>query len=95
MKDLQRTLAGAWLQMDSERSGRYPGGQVRRRERRRILTRHIRPVTLSCLRQGLRRDAWGLYFATFASNAALGRLRYLAAFPFIAVAHTLLPRKAD
>jgi hypothetical protein len=36
-----------------------------------------------------------LYFATFASNAALGRLRYLAAFPFIAVAHTLLPRKAD
>jgi glycosyltransferase involved in cell wall biosynthesis len=90
MKDYQRTLAGAWSQVQAERAGRYPGGKSRSCDRRRILTRHVRPVTLSCVRQGFRRDAWGLYLATFLSNAAQGRVKYLTAFPFIALAHELL-----
>jgi glycosyltransferase involved in cell wall biosynthesis len=85
VKDLQRTLAGAWLKVRSEWSSGYPGGATRATERRRILTRHTRPVTLSCLQQGLRREAWALYKATFAWNTALGRVRYLAGFPLLAV----------
>jgi len=86
MKDLKRTLAGARSKILAEKAGRYPGRDVRAMERRRILTRHTRPVTLSCLRKGLGREAWDLYVSTFAWNASLGRLKFLAAFPFLAVA---------
>jgi glycosyltransferase involved in cell wall biosynthesis len=86
MKDMKRTLAGAWSKIHAEQEGRYPGGRARAAERRQILTRHIRPVTLGCLREGFRRDAWALYASTFAWNASAGRLKYLAAFPFFAIA---------
>jgi GT2 family glycosyltransferase len=85
MKDLKRTFAGACLKVRAERAGRYPGGVLRATERRRILTRHTRPVTLSCLQQGLRREAWVLYRSTFAWNARFRRIKYLAAFPCLAI----------
>jgi glycosyltransferase involved in cell wall biosynthesis len=83
-KHRERLLAGTWARIRAEREGRYPGGAVRATERRRILTRHIRPVTVGCLRQGFRREAWRLYMATFAWNASLRRIKYLAGFPFLA-----------
>jgi hypothetical protein len=86
MKDLMRTFAGARSMVYAEQGQHYPGGNLRAVERRRILTRHTRSVTLGCLKQGLRWEAWMLYRATFAWNAALGRFKYLAAFPFVAVA---------
>jgi len=85
-KDVERTLAGAWRKICAERAGRYPGGKVRASQRRKILTRATRPLSLGCLRRGLQREAWDLYISTFAWNVALGRIRYLAAFPFLAVA---------
>lgn len=84
MKETKRTLAGAWFMVHGEQFGRYPGGAIRAAERHRILTRHTRPVTLSCLQQGLRREAWKLYGATFAWHISLGRVKYLAAFPLLA-----------
>jgi GT2 family glycosyltransferase len=81
MKDSQRTLTGAWHQVRAELQGQYPGGPARARERWQILTRHLRPVTLDCLRLGFRRDAWGLYQAMFRWHLALGRWKYLTAFP--------------
>jgi hypothetical protein len=84
-KDVARTVAGATLKVRTEQAGRYPGGSSRASERRRILTRHTRPVTLQCLELGLRREAWELYASTFAWNVSLGRLKYLAAFPFVAL----------
>jgi glycosyltransferase involved in cell wall biosynthesis len=83
-KHHDRLLAGTWARIRAERHGLYPGGRARAAERRRILTRHIRPVTIGCLRQGLRWEAWHLYASTFAWNAALGRMKYLAGFPLIA-----------
>jgi GT2 family glycosyltransferase len=85
MKNLKQTCAGAWSMIRAEQAGHYPGGMARAAERRRILMRHTRPVTLECLRHGLQREAWMLYRKTFAWNASLGRLRYLAAFPLVAV----------
>ena len=89
MKDLKRTFAGAWCKIRAEQLGYYPGGRARAAERRRILTRHTRPVTLGCLKQGMRREAWMLYRATFAWNATLGRVGYLALVPFIALREEL------
>jgi hypothetical protein len=83
--DVGRTLAGALSQVRAEKVGHYPGGKARARERREILTRHTRPVALEGLKNGFRREAWQLYFATFATNASVGRVKYLAAFPFIAL----------
>ena len=81
IKNLSKTLAGTWLAIRTEQAGKYPGGSVRARERRRILTRHARPVTFDCLRQGLRKEAWELYRAMFQWHIALGRWKYLAGFP--------------
>jgi GT2 family glycosyltransferase len=78
--DLKRTVAGACSMVRAEQVGCYSGGRVRAAQRRRILTRHVRPVTLACLQQGLLREAWMLYRATFAWNASLRRVKYLAAF---------------
>jgi hypothetical protein len=86
MKDIRRTLAGAWSKVHAEQKGLYPGGHARAAERHQILTRHIRPVTLGCLREGFRRDAWALYASTFAWNASAGRMKYLVAFPLFAIA---------
>jgi hypothetical protein len=81
--DLNRTIAGAWSMIRAEQLGYYPGGRARAAERCRILTRHLRPVTLHCLQQGLQGEAWMLYRATFAWNASLWRMKYLAAFPLL------------
>ncbi len=82
--DFDRTIAGARSSVFAERDGRYPGGRARARARHRILTRHIRPIVLTCLKRGLRREAWELYMATFGWNMSVGRFKYLAAFPFLA-----------
>jgi glycosyltransferase involved in cell wall biosynthesis len=86
MKDnLERTLAGIRYTLNAEKGDQYPGGRARARQRREILTRHIRPVALECLREGNQREAWSLYTSTFAWNVSLGRFRYLVAFPIIAL----------
>ena len=94
--DLGRTLAGIQYTLRSEKCDRYPGGEARARERREILTRHVRPVALEFLRRGHQREAWDFYYSTFAWNLSLGRLRYLFGFPFVALVefgrHKLLRR---
>jgi len=85
MKNLDRTVAGINHKILAEQTGEYPGGAGRARERWRILTRHIRPVALECLRRGMRREAWELYRASFQWHAQLGRWKYLAGFPLQAL----------
>ena len=85
ISDLERTLAGAWLNVHTEKTRGYPGGMARARERRRILTRHVRPVTVDCLKKGLWKDAWSLYRATFSWHVELSRAKYLTGFPLLAL----------
>ena len=77
---LHRTFKGVLYLLEQETRGLYPGGSSRAWDRRNIITVHSRPVTVSCLKQGLRSEAWEMYRATFAWNAALGRGKYLAGF---------------
>lgn len=81
MKNLDRTIAGARHQVSSEKKALYPGGNPRAPQRRRILTRHLRPVSLACQAHGMRREAWELYWATFPWHVTLGNWKYLAGFP--------------
>lgn len=89
-KDSGRTVMGAWSQIEAERTGQYPGGKQRVRERQRIITRHIRPVTFACIREGCQHDAWALYFSTLVANVAQGRVKYLTGFPLMALAQKLV-----
>ena len=83
-KDHPRLMAGTWSGVRAEKAGQYPGGKARATERRRILTRHIRPVVVGCIKLGFRCEAWRLYWATFAWNILLGRIKYLMAIPVLA-----------
>ena len=85
-KNFTKTIQGTWLNVYSEHSSSYPGGQGRSHERWRILTRHVRPVTIECLKIGKKREAWRLYFATFRWHLALGRWKYLLGFPILTLA---------
>jgi len=84
-KDSNRLLAGTRTRIRAECEGRYPGGNVRAMERRRILTRSTRSISIGCIKAGLLRDAWMLYCATFGWNLSLRRVKYLLAFPVLAV----------
>lgn len=82
MKDFARTLQGAWHLVSSEQIGNYPGGTMRHLERLRILSRHIRPVTLEGLKRGERKSCVQLYLSTILWNVMLRRWRYIFGFPF-------------
>jgi glycosyltransferase involved in cell wall biosynthesis len=85
MKDRQKTLAGTWHQVRAEQHGEYPGGETRAQERWRIITRLVRTMTLDCLSQKLRNDAWRLYLVSFRWHIVLGRWKYLVGFPIKAI----------
>ena len=94
MSNLQRTYEGACHLVRQEQSGRYPGGAARRRERLRIVTRHVRPVSLELLKQGQWARAWALYQSTFPWNVRMGRWRYLLGFPWRTVAAWMAPDRS-
>jgi len=81
MRDLQKTLAGVHHMIESEIRGIYPGGTDRAVERWQILTRHVRPVSLDCLKEGRCREAWELYRSTLKWHFRLGRWKYVFGFP--------------
>lgn len=81
----EKTVAGIQFLLEQERAGKFPGGSARRAERMRILLKHVRPVSLSCLQWRDRSVAWSLYRGTFLSNLMHGHLKYLLGFPLKAL----------
>ncbi len=84
-----RMVRGIEFLIESERSGRYPGGAARRRQRLRVLGRHVRPALLEFIARGYRRRAWRAFGRTIGWHLQLGRVRFLLGFLFYA----LLPLK--
>jgi glycosyltransferase involved in cell wall biosynthesis len=78
--------------LSQEEAGSYPGGEGRQRERREILTRHVRPFTLSCLGTPSLGQGWNLYRRTFGWHLALLRARYLCSYPVLAALGALRPK---
>lgn len=91
--DLMKTVEGEWHQVRTEAAGSYPGGDQRQLERWRILSRHVRPVALECLRTGRRNEAWKLYRATFHWQWRLSRWKYILGFPLFALLSALRVRR--
>ena len=81
----EKTLGGVRYLLEQERGGNYPGGAARRSERRRIIARHLRPVSLRCCQEAHSRDGWKLYRETFGWHLGLGQFKYLFGFPFRAL----------
>jgi hypothetical protein len=77
-----------------ERNAFYPGGSVRSAERRKIISRHVRPVILSLLKRGELKQAWSLYRDTWTWNACQRRWAFVAAVPFLAVWYSARRRSA-
>lgn len=84
-RDVERTAAGIRHLIEQEHSGAYPGGELRARQRREIICRHVRPVAFECLRQGMRKEAWEFYRATLQWHISQGRWRFLIGFPISAL----------
>jgi glycosyltransferase involved in cell wall biosynthesis len=78
-----KSFVGIRQMVLSEKSGAYPGGINRRRERWQILTRHVRPASLGCLNNGDPKGAWWLYWNSGRWHLATYRFRYLIAFPLL------------
>jgi hypothetical protein len=91
---LEKTYLGMVHMIDQESNGRYPGGQARQLERRRIVAEHLRPVSVECLRQ--KRFGWGfhLYRRSFGWQLRFRRFKYLAVFPIMAAVSLLRPKTA-
>jgi glycosyltransferase involved in cell wall biosynthesis len=83
--DFARSVAGILRLLEREKSGVYPGGSERSRERHRILARHTRPIALACVRKGMLREGWNLYRSTFGWNVQFGRYKYLLGFLSLAI----------
>lgn len=76
-----RTVAGAQHLIHYEKAGKYPGGEKRSRQRRMIISRHIRPVAVGALKDGRTEAAWEIYKATLGWNLALGKWKFLLGLP--------------
>jgi GT2 family glycosyltransferase len=83
--NLKSNVAGVVRLLARERTGAYPGGKPRARERERILSRHARPAALACLRAGEAAQGWQLYCSTFWWNVRSGHWTYVLGFPLLAV----------
>ncbi len=78
--DNLRNLQGIRNLLMGERSGRYPGGAARARDRQLLLGKHIRPACLNYRKTGHHRAASELYRATLSWNIAQKRARFLLGF---------------
>ena len=78
---LNYQLSGLRYVIGTEKAGSYPGGAERSLERRRIIARHARPVSVACLDSGHVRAGVALYLSLFTWHLALGRWKYLVGFP--------------
>lgn len=89
LHDVAGSLRGAFYLIEQETSGAYPGKLQRAVERRRLLTRFLRPPSFAALRNGHPREAWTIYKAIFSWHMRIGRFRYLLGFPLLLLANLI------
>jgi len=85
VSDKTKTYTGISYLIQQETTDQYPGEKTRQKERLEILTRHIRPVSLECLRTGKIKKGWELYKQTFSWHIQLRRSRYLIGFLWLII----------
>jgi glycosyltransferase involved in cell wall biosynthesis len=91
--NLEKTWCGLNHVIETEAACGYPGGWPRRKERWEIITRHVRPASLSLLRNREFKKALPLYARTWLWNYQLGRMKYLVGFWFYFLRSAVVCRK--
>jgi glycosyltransferase involved in cell wall biosynthesis len=76
--EIARNIQGIQYLISQHKRGAYP--QRQSRQLLTVLTRHIRPASLDCIKHGYRDVAIEFYSQSFLWNLRLGRLRYLLGF---------------
>jgi hypothetical protein len=87
-------IEGAQNLIHAEYNGEYPGGLERRRERWRILARHVRPVVVAALRARMISTGIELYSKSFLWQITTGAWRFLFGCPFLAAFYTIAPTQS-
>ncbi len=82
----------------NESTSRYPGAGERAVERRRIISRHARPVAIALLREREFVPGWKLYLSLLPWHLRLGQWKFVLGFPAWAIwrqaVTQLAPRRA-
>lgn len=81
--NLDKTIQGVQYILQSAQDGRYPSDAAQTKSQGIIITRHIRPVSIECIRNNRFRDGWSLYTATLPMHLRQNRWRYIIGFPLI------------
>jgi len=87
--DHPKSIAGMRYLLDQERRGHYPGGHERAAERRMILARHVRPITLDAAKAGYVAPTLRLYLQSTPMQIRQGRWRYLFGLPLMMLAGSM------
>jgi len=85
VSDLEACCRGGDFVIDQESTGRYPGGEDRKWQRLRILSVHLRPLSIACLERGRIGWGWRLFYRTLGWSVRLRRLKYIAAIPLLTI----------
>lgn len=91
---LAKSVKGIMAMIECEQRDGYPGGNLRRDDRLRVLTTHTRPLSVACAKRGLSREALAIYRRTFRWNLHLSRWRYLFALPCLVLLGLLRGKKS-
>nr|WP_315855454.1 glycosyltransferase family A protein [Rubinisphaera sp. JC750] len=83
--DIDKSAQGAELLIEGERTNRFPGGSRRAAERRQIISRHVRPLSVSCAKRGYFGTAFTFYFGVLKDSLERLRFKYLFGLPLIAI----------
>jgi len=78
--------SGTDLMINSEKTGRYPGGRPRQRDRRRLLTVLMRAASVQMVGSGDLRAGFSIYSRIFFWSVAQLRFRYLLGLPLQMIA---------
>jgi len=78
-------LLGIQNLIERELNNCYPGGKKWLSKRRRIISTHTRPASISMVKQGYFSDAWSLYTSSFKINIYCQKIKYLIGFPLLII----------
>jgi glycosyltransferase involved in cell wall biosynthesis len=80
-KNTTMAAQGALFIIGNEKNQRYPGGCTRMWDRRTLLTRFVRTISMRCVKEKLYKQGWEIYLLTFGWHIRLCRIKYLLGFP--------------
>jgi glycosyltransferase involved in cell wall biosynthesis len=83
---------GSLFVIGNEKANKYPGGPERAWDRRTLMTRFVRTISMQCLNSKYFAQGFEVYRKTFFWHLRLCRIKYLVGFPLAYLLKRALPR---